>query len=701
MTLAIITSFIAFSSYGGLLVLLFRPGSGNRARRLFFLYLLDMLVLQATYLMVSLAGSRQDALFWYTFNIPLSLGQAGIYFFFTRAFLGKRSPRLLSWVGVTLWAAFAVLCIVYRHLIISDIYRDPSTGLFVPEIGPLAAVLTIPVLLVLGGTIFDLVVEYRRSQPLQQVRIQYLMLAIVIVWVGMSANGFPALRPYPVDVTANIISASLIALAILRYQLLDMNIVIRKGLVYSVSVLIMGIGYFTVVFLLTKLFVLDQSNSLFLSIIAAVIVVGVLTPLRDRAQLWIDRTLFREKYDGMAMIQRLSHTTASILELDKLVHTILDDVVETMHIQWAVLSLKQGKMFSPVAARGLETEYRCMLDEDHPILSSFGNEHVIVTANEIRKMLEQGRLSQQQFDEITNVGIQMVIPLRTRDSLVGVLVLGHKLSQQVYSPDDETILATLANHVAVAVDNARLYDAVQHELTEREKLILQLKSINAELESFTYTVSHDLKAPLVTINGFLKFLEKDALSGNAERVRADISRISEAAGRMHRLLTELLELSRIGRMMNEPEDIPFADLVEDALDIVHGRLSARQISVRLQPNLPIVRGDRRRLTEVLQNIIDNAVKYMGGQPAPLIEIGQSGEKDGKPVFFVRDNGMGIAPEYHDRIFGLFNKLDPSSEGTGIGLALVRKIVEVHGGSIWVESEAGKGATFYFSLPRGD
>jgi len=700
MTLALIASFVAFSSYGGLLVLLSRSGSRkDRVGRIFFLYLLDMLLVQASYLMVSVSQSKESALFWYTFNIPLSFAQAGIYFFFTRAFLKKDPPRMAAPVSAVIWVIFVVLFILFRPLLLPDIYRDPTTGLFVPKISTVAVWLSIPVLFVLGATIFELVREYKKSTSLQKVRIQYLLLAIIVVWVGMSANGSPTLRAYPIDVAANIASAFLIALAILRYQLLDINVVIRKGLVYSVSVVFMGIGYFTAIFLLTHLFVFERSNSLTLSIVAAIIVVGVLTPLRDRIQAWIDHALFRETYDGMAMIQRLSDTTASILDLDKLADTIISDVTRTMHIRWVVMCIKQGKVFSPLAAQGLKTRYQCRLDEDHPVLQIGTNKPGPVTIDTLRDMHTKGILSRSQLDEFTHAGIQMVIPLRARNGLVGLLVLGPKLSQQSYSPDDEKILATLANQVAVAADNARLYDALQHELTEREKLILQLKSKNAELESFTYTVSHDLKAPLITINGFLKFLEKDALSGNTERIRSDITRISEATERMHRLLTELLELSRIGRMMNEPEDVPFADLVKDALEIVQGQLSAKQVTVEVQPDLPTVRGDRRRLVEVLQNIIDNAVKYMGDQPSPLIEIGQDGEKDAKPVFFIRDNGMGIAPEYHERIFGLFNKLDPASEGTGIGLALVKKIIEVHRGDIWVESKESKGSTFYFSLPQ--
>jgi len=236
--------------------------------------------------------------------------------------------------------------------------------------------------------------------------------------------------------------------------------------------------------------------------------------------------------------------------------------------------------------------------------------------------------------------------------------------------------------------------------TEREKLIAELTTKNAELEQFTYTVSHDLKSPLVTITGFLGYLEQDTLSGNFERLKKDKQRISEAVQKMQRLLNEVLELSRIGRMMNSPEMISFNDMVTEALEIVHGRLQQKGVQIHIQPDLPVVYGDRPRLIEVTQNLIDNAAKYMGGQTNPQIEIGQRGEENGKPVLFVKDNGMGIELEHHERVFGLFNKLDARSEGTGVGLALVKRIIEFHGGRIWVESEAGKGSTFLFTLLTG-
>lgn len=231
---------------------------------------------------------------------------------------------------------------------------------------------------------------------------------------------------------------------------------------------------------------------------------------------------------------------------------------------------------------------------------------------------------------------------------------------------------------------------------DRENLIVEMDAKNAELERFTYTVSHDLKSPLVTIAGFLGFLEEDVQKRKFERLPRTISRIREAAKRMQRLLDELLELSRIGRIANPSQYIPFGELVKETLELVEGQLREMQVEVEVDAEFPIVHVDRVRMLEVIQNLVTNAVKFMGNQNKPMIHIGVE-NRNGENCFFVKDNGIGIAPEFHDRIFGLFNKLDPYTEGTGIGLALVKRIVEVHGGRIWVESEPGRGATFFFTL----
>jgi signal transduction histidine kinase len=234
--------------------------------------------------------------------------------------------------------------------------------------------------------------------------------------------------------------------------------------------------------------------------------------------------------------------------------------------------------------------------------------------------------------------------------------------------------------------------------TERERLIDELEAKNAQLEQFTYTVSHDLKSPLITIKGFLGFVMEDVKSGNMKRLNVDMQRIGDATEKMQKLLNDLLELSRVGRLINDPQPVDMNELVAETVEFVHGRIAQGNAKLQISPNLSSVYVDRQRILQVLQNLIDNAAKFMGDQPNPLIEVGQKGVFNGMPVFFVKDNGIGVSSQFNDRIFGLFNKLDAGSDGTGIGLALVKRIIEYHGGRIWVESEPGQGATFFFTLP---
>jgi two-component system sensor kinase FixL len=237
-------------------------------------------------------------------------------------------------------------------------------------------------------------------------------------------------------------------------------------------------------------------------------------------------------------------------------------------------------------------------------------------------------------------------------------------------------------------------DITRRKLAEqqREELITELEKKNAELERFTYTVSHDLKSPLITIRGFLGLLGEDIAKGDIPMVEGDISRILSATGKMQFLLDDLLMLSRIGRIANPPEKIPFGTIAGEAAELLQGPIQQLGVTVEIAPGLPEVVVDRTRIREVLANLIENAIKYRG-ERSPVITIGMRSGDD-QPVFFVQDNGMGIEPQNFEKVFGLFTKLDTSSEGTGIGLAIVQRIIEIHGGRIWVESDGpGTGSTF--------
>ena len=236
------------------------------------------------------------------------------------------------------------------------------------------------------------------------------------------------------------------------------------------------------------------------------------------------------------------------------------------------------------------------------------------------------------------------------------------------------------------------------DITARKRQEKELSEKSSELERFTYTVSHDLKSPLVTVKTFLGYLEQDMTRPDKERVRQDVAYMHTAADKMGQLLDELLNLARVGRKSNPDERITFKELAQEAVRLVAGRISTGGAEVQVADAAVVLEGDRPRLIEIWQNLVENACKFMGNQTKPRVEIGVE-PRGSETVFFVRDNGAGIDPRFQEKVFGLFEKLDPKGEGTGMGLALVKRIVEMYKGRIWVESPGlGQGANFLFTLP---
>jgi PAS domain S-box-containing protein len=231
-----------------------------------------------------------------------------------------------------------------------------------------------------------------------------------------------------------------------------------------------------------------------------------------------------------------------------------------------------------------------------------------------------------------------------------------------------------------------------------EERTAELEQRNMELEQFAYTVSHDLKSPLVTVNGFIGLLDRDLKAGDDEGAAKDMQRIVSAISKMGHSLDDLLELSRVGRVVNKPQQISLNQLSDEVLFIMQGLVAESGADIEIAADMPPVLADKNRIREVMQNLIENAIKFSGEDNAPRISI--DAEVRGKRVQCrVRDNGIGIDPRYHDKVFELFDRLDPRIDGTGVGLALVKRIIESHDGEVWIESEGnGRGTQVFFTLP---
>lgn len=462
MSIGIIASLIAFIAYGGLLILVYQKGLQNdQANKIFFFYILDMVLIQVSYFGISIAQTESRALFWYTFNIPLSSAQVILYFFFIRSYLGLEQRKSLTWGSVFIWLLTLGLSTTFRSHLFTDIYQDPVSGMFLPKIGSIASILSIPTVTFLGVTLFALAKNYKTKSRSQKARIQYLFLSILIVWVGMAANVDPALQPYAIDVMANILSALLIGYAILRYHLLELNTVLRRGLETFVSIMVFGIGNIIVIFLFLKISHTEMDTKNVLSIVAITVIVSItaLVPLRNRIQQYFGQTLFKTTYDGYAMIQRLSQTATSILDLQKLSKTLLADIVSTLQARWGILLIKQKDgSFEPIAWESIPEKLLFTLEPNHPISNW-------VTRNSIRNTTYNFDEFPQRKEKLSvlNLSGSELLSLKSRGEFIGILWLGEKLKKRPYTQDDKTNLVTVANNIASTIDNARLYKELQKQ----------------------------------------------------------------------------------------------------------------------------------------------------------------------------------------------------------------------------------------------
>jgi signal transduction histidine kinase len=254
---------------------------------------------------------------------------------------------------------------------------------------------------------------------------------------------------------------------------------------------------------------------------------------------------------------------------------------------------------------------------------------------------------------------------------------------------------------------ASVYYLIRHDITERRRVAAELQrrgklleAANKELEAFSYSVSHDLRAPLRHIDGYASLLQKSALPLLDEKSSRYLQTISESATHMGQLIDDLLVFSRMGRQEMLHATVNLEQLVKSVLHDLRHDTQSREISWTIGA-LPDVKGDPAMLRQVFSNLIANAIKFTATRPLAMIEIGSDERSPAEMVFYVRDNGVGFDMQYAGKLFGVFQRLHRADEfeGTGIGLANVRRIIHRHGGRTWAESTLDQGATFYFSLPR--
>jgi PAS domain S-box-containing protein len=283
----------------------------------------------------------------------------------------------------------------------------------------------------------------------------------------------------------------------------------------------------------------------------------------------------------------------------------------------------------------------------------------------------------------------MYVPMFSKDRIIGILS-AQFYKQNAYSTDRLALLESIASVAAIAIEKVKLY---QETIAKSQ----EIEARNKELDDFTYVVSHDLKEPLISVEGYAKILNDEYGATLDEAGQQFLRSILDACSHMKRLIEDLLQLSRVGKLSEMKHEVDLNKLIAEVLEELHFSIQERRAQVTVAKNLPKVLSVEPYVKVIFRNLISNALKFCD-KAIPVIEIGARSAES--PIFYVRDNGIGIPPEYHEKIFLIFQRLHKREdyEGTGAGLTITKKIIEVHGGRIWVESTPGMGSTFYFTLP---
>jgi len=296
----------------------------------------------------------------------------------------------------------------------------------------------------------------------------------------------------------------------------------------------------------------------------------------------------------------------------------------------------------------------------------------------------------------------LMVPLRAQRRSVGVLVLArHRPESSAYDDEDLSFATELADRAALAIVNAQLYRALEAAKENLERRVAdrtaQLEAANKELEAFSYSVAHDLRAPLRAMDGFSRLVVEDHAPRLPEDAQRYLNLVRENAQQMGRLIDDLLAFSRLGRQPVNKQRVNIAGLVHQAVEELQRERDGREIKIQIG-DLPDTYADPALVRQVFANLLSNALKFTRAREAPLVEV-QSRVDGNEPVYFVKDNGVGFDMQYASKLFGVFQRLHRAEEyeGTGVGLAIVQRIVLRHGGRVWAEAEPDKGATFYFTL----
>ena len=420
--------------------------------------------------------------------------------------------------------------------------------------------------------------------------------------------------------------------------------------------------------------------------------------LRDVTEkMLLQKRLLRQNQD-LSAINAISKTLSSSIELKEILQNTLAQVLQIMNIEtgWIYLLDEKKQTLKCAYSYGLSDQVAQSIKELKLGEGIAGR----VAKSGLPIIIENAsidpRISSLAFKK---EGIRSFasIPLQSRTRLIGVMNIG-SYGQRTISPDDERLLITIGVHMGTVMENILLFQEISEATDKLRDALNLIRQRNEELRTLVSTVSHDLKNPIIAINGFCERFIKSARTKLTDKETQYIEAIHESGKHMEQFVTNLLTLSAVENLKLKKEEFPIQDIINEITMEMAAQLDEKYGAIIIDSTLPMIKADKIRVIQVFSNLISNAIKY--AHPGRDLEIRIGYQPQAKMhVFYVKDNGMGIHEEHVSNIFDIFYRASENhTEGTGIGLSIVKKAVNVMGGDIWLKSKIEQGSVFYFSIP---
>ncbi len=506
-------------------------------------------------------------------------------------------------------------------------------------------------------------------------------------------------RMYPLGIPANALFALLLGVAVVRYRLVDVGVIAKRvgiytGLVAGMLPLVIGLGVFVEARWETK-YALSLREDLVIAFLLAV----ALTPLTRSIEGWLDRVIFRKRYGFQQILSDLRGRMGSFLDVSRLADTLVQTLVHRIPLTHGVLYLyapefEEYRVQRVVSSGAVEREWSA-LPVNHSLVRWLREHPGVVVAEEIQLRPGMAEALADAEADLAEAEVALLIPMGSEGELIGILALGEKLSGEVFDAQELELLEVLAGHATIALQTSRLYEEVK---LSNEQLI----EAHRQRSKFLAQFSHELRTPLNSIIGFSKMLLKNLDSGLTADERSDISAVHSNGLHLLNLINAVLDFSKIESEKVELilETVEVEPLVKECIQSTESLIRGRKVTLRrkIQPGLPPVQADRTKFRQVLLNLLSNAVKFTPqGEVTVRVET-----RNDELLVSVADTGVGIREEDQPKLFTAFQQVNGQVHlplgGTGLGLAISKTFVELHGGRIWMESRAGRGSTFSFTLP---